>query len=604
MAWARDCLEWPDGRFLAPYQAETLEHIVTDHFVAVRGPRGLGKTAEAAIAVLWFSVTRELAGVDWKVPTTASVGSQLRLFFWPEIRKWARRLKWDTIGMRPWRRGQEMLEEHIKLEYGEAFAMSVGDPTAIEGAHATEMLFVYDEAKAIDDEVWNSTQGAFSTAGLEDGTNAYALAISTPGEPLGMFFDIHARRPGTEHWWTRHVKTEEAIAAGRVTREWVEQQKLLWGEDSAVYQNHVVGEFAAASEDSVIPLAWVEQANERWRNQFGERESKPGYGSTLIVLPGEKLHTIGVDVAEGGGDRSVAALRQGNAILELRRYAYTDDTMILANHIMAMQEGHDMPRAIIDAIGVGAGTFDRVREVGNSVSSFVASRASTRHDISGEFGFTNVRSAAWWNMREMLDPGSGCDVALPPDDRLTGDLVAPKWQVMAGGRIQVESKETIRKRIHRSTDDGDAVVQSMWESGGSWADIYREPPEETEEEGSVPKPHRPQMRRRGWADLYKSDDQIALERAAAGDEAPEEEAPRPGSWFAPKPEKPGAAVPPTKPAPKPPGGVEGPITAVLSVDGNDRVLTWNGTAARGRTAAEAARVLSDLLNVPVDRISY
>ena len=37
-------------------------------------------------------------------------------------------------------------------------------------------------------------------------------------------------------------------------------------------------------------------------------------------------------------------------------------------------------------------------------------------------------------------------VALPPDDMLTGDLTAPKWRVTSGGRIQVESKDEIRKR--------------------------------------------------------------------------------------------------------------------------------------------------------------
>jgi hypothetical protein len=33
----------------------------------------------------------------------------------------------------------------------------------------------------------------------------------------------------------------------------------------------------------------------------------------------------------------------------------------------------------------------------------------------------------------------------------------------SGGRVQVESKEDIRKRIGRSTDDGDAVVMAFWD---------------------------------------------------------------------------------------------------------------------------------------------
>jgi len=44
---------------------------------------------------------------------------------------------------------------------------------------------------------------------------------------------------------------------------------------------------------------------------------------------------------------------------------------------------------------------------------------------------------------------------------LLGDLSAPHWWVTSGGKIQVERKEDIYKRLGRSTDDGDAVVQSF-----------------------------------------------------------------------------------------------------------------------------------------------
>ncbi len=522
VAWANDCVVWSDDQFLTSYQQEVMLAVVDKRRVAVRGPRGLGKTMCAALIVLWFAITREQAGVDWKIPTLASTGDQLRLYFWPEIRKWAYRLRWDMIGMDPWKRGRELLEEHIKLRHGEASAITAADPTSIEGAHATELLYCFDEAKAIDDPFFDSAEGAFSTAGLTEGTNAYAMAISTPGEPVGRFYDIHSRAPGTERWWVRHVTITEAVAAGRVTAEWVEDQRLLWGEDSAVFQNHVLGEFAASSEDSVIPLTWVSLAQERWRARYetwseGTRVvmGKARHardGTWAVIKPGEKLHTLGVDVARGGEDRSVIALRQGNMVGELRRFAFTDDTMGLANHVVGIENGHDRPRAIVDVIGVGAGVYDRIRELGFPCSGFNASEGTKRTDISGEFGFTNKRSWAWWNLREMLDPASGCDVGLPPDDRLTGDLVAPKWRLMAGGKIQVESKDDIRKRIHRSTDDGDAVVQAMLESGGSWADLYRsdkELEERDQEDADVPKPRRPL--RRGWADVYKTDEQLEAE---------------------------------------------------------------------------------------------
>lgn len=68
----------------------------------------------------------------------------------------------------------------------------------------------------------------------------------------------------------------------------------------------------------------------------------------------------------------------------------------------------------------------------------------------------------WWHLREALDPAYEARLALPPDDLLVGDLTAPHWRVTSSGRIQVESKDDIKKHLGRSTDDGDAVMQALW----------------------------------------------------------------------------------------------------------------------------------------------
>ncbi len=95
-------------------------------------------------------------------------------------------------------------------------------------------------------------------------------------------------------------------------------------------------------------------------------------------------------------------------------------------------------------------------------------------DGSGELGFANKRSAAWWHLRELLDPAGGHQIALPPDDLLTGDVTAPHWRMTSSGKIQVESKEEIKKRLGRSPDDGDAVVMAFWEKPAAADLIYRD----------------------------------------------------------------------------------------------------------------------------------
>ena len=43
---------------------------------------------------------------------------------------------------------------------------------------------------------------------------------------------------------------------------------------------------------------------------------------------------------------------------------------------------------------------------------------------------------------------------------------------MSDGRIMAEPKDEIRKRLGRSTDKGDAVVQAIQAASGGWAEAY------------------------------------------------------------------------------------------------------------------------------------
>ena len=449
MGWVDECINWPTGEALTSYQRELLAALPIKKRIAIRGPHGLGKTALQSLAVLWFSTTREAAGIDWKIPTTASAWRQLSKYLWPEVHKWARRLRWDRLGFEPFNPRTELLDMSLKLEHGEAFAVASDTPELVEGAHASSLLYLFDESKTIPDETFDAAEGAFSS-----GVEAFALCASTPGEPRGRFYEIHRRASGFEDWWPRHVTQAEALAAGRMRADWAEQRKRQWGEQSAVYQNRVLGEFAAADEDGIIPLAWIELANERWLTRFEANEWEP-------------FTCVGVDVARSGEDRTILALRHGSAIKELRESS-KEDTMQTTGRVVGVLRAHG-GRAVVDVEGIGAGVVDRTREQGFPVVAFNAGAGALQADgrtkptdRSGELEFVNMRAWAWWNLRELLDPANGAAIALPPDDLLTGDLTAPRQlPLRSGGRIQIESKEEIRKRIHRSTDRGDAVVQAF-----------------------------------------------------------------------------------------------------------------------------------------------
>ncbi|MEU5417082.1 hypothetical protein [Streptomyces clavifer] len=196
VGWVRDVIDWQPGEGLAAYQEDVLGLLARERRVAARGPHGLGKTGMAALGVLWFATTRDAAGIDWKVLTTASAWRHLSVYLFPEIHKWARRIKWDMLGRPPFRENAELLVHNIKLRYGAASAVASTKPELIEGAHADSLLYLIDEAKIVPDGTWDAIKGAFSggkTSGLPE---AFVFAISTPGPPSGRFYDIHSRKAG------------------------------------------------------------------------------------------------------------------------------------------------------------------------------------------------------------------------------------------------------------------------------------------------------------------------------------------------------------------------------------------------------------------------
>ena len=399
-----------------PYQKAIIDSLLRYRRVAVRSPHGAGKTSLAAWLVLWAVANFEQ---DWKVITTASAWRQLVRFTWPEIHKWYRTARWELVGMKP-----ELLTLSLKTKNGEAFAVASDKPDLIEGAHASTLLYVLDEAKAIAPAIWDGIEGAFSTG------NCYALAISTPGARSGRFYEIHRHAPGLEDWHTRHIKLEEAIAAGRVSQEWVEARKRQWGEDSPVFQARVLGEFPEQNEDALFSLSWIEAAR--------ERELQPA---------GESI--AGLDVARFGSDDSALVVRQGACVLSIETWQ-GQDLMMTTGRVKAAGV-----HANIDIIGIGSGVYDRLREQHHPCTSINVSAAAedTEH-------FANLRAEMYWKLRERFQQGEIDLTRLSRAhyDRLSGELTAMQFKYTSTGKIILESKDEMKKRLGYSPDLADALA--------------------------------------------------------------------------------------------------------------------------------------------------
>ncbi len=493
--FVEECFDWAQLKDRpTTYQLDAVEELFAHHKMALRGPRGLGKTAIAAWVTHFFALTRDSdPALDWKIQTTAGTGNQLRMYLWPEIRKWARFLKWDVIGRPAYVEGQELLQEGIHLSTGRAAAVSASEPELMEGAHAPSILYIYDEAKSIAGATFDACEGAFSAAGSDTNKEAYALAISTPGEKQGRFFAICNRQVGFDDWHTKRVTHQQAIEAKRMSSDWAERRRAQWGESSQLYQNHVLGEFATGTNDGVIPMAWLENAHDRWRalhrdgllptpRKWSDEERETNRRKQMEgkdVSPELLVTAIGTDCNYGGGDKATTAERVDLVITNISQILTHRDhmpTKVIAQAVMAIQRARGGV-AIVDVVGVGGGTVDELRSLNSEQVPFSAGSKAERNgrpltDVTKTLRFGCMRDAAWWNARELLDPANGYDTAIPPDElipdvvraesSLMAEMLAPKWRIV-GETIRVESKDELKKadRLGRSTDWADAVVQAF-----------------------------------------------------------------------------------------------------------------------------------------------
>lgn len=219
------------------------------------------------------------------------------------------------------------------------------------------------------------------------------------------------------------------------------------------------GDFNAGVKDDewqVIPTAWIEAAMERWTE-----DGRDGY-----------LDAVGMDVARGGNDKTCLAKRYGSWVDRLRKYPGKDTPdgyYALGLLQKALSEDNEVHHAIahIDATGVGTSPSDLARGEGLKINPVIFAAATNARDRAGIMRMRNWRAWLWWNMRDVLDPQRGDDVALPPDRELLADLTSARWKQTASG-VQVEDKDEIKKRIGRSPDAGECVILAFcpWAPGG------------------------------------------------------------------------------------------------------------------------------------------
>lgn len=217
------------------------------------------------------------------------------------------------------------------------------------------------------------------------------------------------------------------------------------------------GDFGVGVQDNLnqcIPTDWVRAAQRRWKPQ-------PPLGVPMC--------SMGVDVAQGGTDKTVIAIRFDDWFAELLAIpgAQTPGGSDVAGAVMAKR--HDNATVVVDlGGGWGGEALSHLSRNGvENATGYMGVKESVRRTKDNQLRFANTRTEAYWRLREALDPDQlgGATIALPEDKELLADLTAPSFTTKSGKGgmvIHLEAKDKLVKRLGRSPDKGDATVMCWW----------------------------------------------------------------------------------------------------------------------------------------------
>jgi len=279
--WQREVLAELGRRLREGYAGAELSPIL----IARASGHGVGKSTVAAWVILWGLSTMPNA----RVVVTANTDSQLRTKTWPEVTKWLR-----LMINRDWFKATATAvfsadQTRERLWRADAIPWSDENTEAFAGLHnkGRRVILIFDEASAINDKIWEVSEGALT----DQDTEIVWLAFGNPTRNSGRFRECFGR---FRHRWDHgHIDSRDVEGTNKAQFEqWVRD----YGEDSDFVRVRVRGVFPHAGSMQFISSELAEAA------AAPEREVPFIHGEPLIM---------GVDVARFGDDASIIRFRRG-----------------------------------------------------------------------------------------------------------------------------------------------------------------------------------------------------------------------------------------------------------------------------------------------------
>ncbi|RPE06034.1 hypothetical protein EGT74_24485 [Chitinophaga lutea] len=484
---ARDIM----GVKLDSEQEKILLSVQHEKMTSVTSGTARGKDFVTAVSSLCFLYTTprfkngDLIS-NTKVALTAPTDRQVKDIMMPEIARIHRRMVSKGFGFM----AGELQSYGIKTGHEEwfltGFKADEHNHEAWSGFHAVNTMFAVTEASGVAETIYDAIEGNLQG-------NSRILLVFNFNRTTG-----YAAKSQSSSRWKKfrlnsmnapNVLEKKTVIPGQVDYEWVNDKVSTWctliqesdfneGEGdfrwegscyrpNDLFRIKVLGLGPKESADTLIPRYWIELANQRWQEFV-----KEGF-------PRHDVLRLGVDVAGMGRDSSCFCPRYADFVDTLKmvhsggKANHTEIAGITKVTLNTHADKYTGKKAMafVDTIGEGAAIVPILAEQGmTNVYSCKFSEAATDSggnpltDLTGQYEFANLRAYLFWAVRDWLDPSKGSKAMLPPDDDLLQEATEARWKFQSNGKIIIEPKDDIKKRLGRSPDRFDALANTFYPS--------------------------------------------------------------------------------------------------------------------------------------------
>ena len=392
------------------WQAEALAALEAHRFGVIVAHRRAGKTEVMCLRLL---IAAMMTNREHPAPLFGYIApffNQAKTVAWDRLKFYARGLPGLKINES---------ESTLTLWNGSAIRIFGADyPDRLRGLGFDGVIM--DEVAQMKPDAWS----AVVRPALSD-RKGWAIFIGTP-KGQNLFYELYQDALADPEWYAEDFPADKT---GVIDDEELAKLRREMGDD--LFRQEYLCDFSADASGIFISFQSVDEA---------AKAEKPLVNTAPLVF--------GVDVARFGDDRSVLLMRRGRVVEDIQVWRERD--LMFTSSFVAESINRCKPQAVfVDVVGLGAGVVDRIRQLGHRVIG-VNSGAKPPHPEK----FVNLKAEIWSRMRDWLEEGA----VIPNRQDLKNDLLAPTYDFDSAGRLKIESKDEMKKRVKFSTDLADALA--------------------------------------------------------------------------------------------------------------------------------------------------